>query len=227
MTKLEMYDSCIEDPTKVFDLIKKGYYDVVKVLINENKVNVNTCDSIGNDVCMRLLKAKQYDLLLPLMKKKNWNVNHKNEEGNTFGHILASDLDFRSVKIFEQLFKKSNYEPNITNHNGETSFDKAINSKSLINAIKIFEDKRFNHIDIKTFNKFYNAFIKSNELGSLSKKSNLNIMIKSLKKKDLDNSMEIFLNRINDNKDIIIDELSNNKSYCIDNIYNKFLVQTI
>ena len=50
-----------------------------------------------------------------LMKKKNWDVNNQNDEGNTFGHILALDSNPMALKVVEQLTKKSNYIPNLKN----------------------------------------------------------------------------------------------------------------
>ena len=95
----EMLNACIEEPSLIFSLIKQGNFEVIQLLIEKNKINVNLCDSVGNDVVTRLLKAKQYDLVIELMKKRNWDVNHQNIEGNTFGHILAQDNSVSSLKI--------------------------------------------------------------------------------------------------------------------------------
>ena len=102
-------DACKEEPTLVFALIKQGNYEAVEELINENMINVNIVDSVGNDVVTRLLKAQQYDLVCQLMKKRNWDVNHQNADGNTFAHVLANDDSLFTVKIAEQLIKKKNY----------------------------------------------------------------------------------------------------------------------
>ena len=157
--KLDMYDACSEDPTLVFTLIKKGYFDVIEELIDEKKLDANLCDSVGNDVCMRLLKVRQYELVIKLMKKRNWDVNHQNELGDTFGHLLALDNDFRSLRVIDQLIKKKNYSPNIKNNKGETSFDVAINNNYLISAIKFLEDKRFDNIGVLSFKKLYKISI--------------------------------------------------------------------
>ena len=65
-----------KDSSKIFTFIKQEEYKIIEELILNNKIDVNLVDSIGNDVVTRLLKAKQYDLVLVLMKKRNWNVNH-------------------------------------------------------------------------------------------------------------------------------------------------------
>ena len=139
---------CKEDPSLVFSLIKQERFDVIREMVSNNEIDVNAVDVVGNDVVTRLLKAKQYDLVLELMKKRNWDPNHQNDDGNTFGHILAQDDSISTVLIVEQLTKKKNYLPNIKNKKGETALDRAINSNYLCCAFKILEDKRFNSINI-------------------------------------------------------------------------------
>ena len=192
-----------EDPTMIFTYIKKEDYDVVEEALIQNIVNINTIDSVGNDVVMRLLKARQYDLLLPLMKKKNWDVNHKNEEGNTFGHILACDNSLAAIKVAEQLTSKRNYLPNIKNNNGETALDLALSNRYLCTAFKIFEDKRFNDITVSSFKNLFNVTIKNSLYGKYSKITNLEIIVDSLEKKELDQNMSKLVQRISDNMDLI------------------------
>ena len=143
-----LVDACREEPSLIFRMINKGHYEVIEELISENAIDVNMVDGVGNDVVTRLLKAHQYDLVEQLMKKKNWNVNHKNSDGNTFGHFLANDNSVSAVKIVECLTKKKNYVPNIRNNRGETILDRAINRNYLCTIFKILEDVRFNDIDI-------------------------------------------------------------------------------
>ena len=103
--KQRLFDACKEDPSLIFTYIKQGQYsDVEDVLLN-NIVSINQLDSVGNDVMTRLLKARQYDLVIELMKKKNWNVNNQNIEGNTFAHVLACDNSVMAVIVAEQLTK--------------------------------------------------------------------------------------------------------------------------
>ena len=153
-------------------LIRQGEFEAIEQLIEKNKVNVNLCDSVGNDVITRLLKAKQYELVLQLMKKKNWDVNHQNVEGNTFGHILAQDNSVSAFKVVEQLTKKTNFIPNIKNNKGETVLDKAVNNNYLIAAFKFLEDRRFNDIDILSFQRLFNVSIKNTYYGKYSKLNN-------------------------------------------------------
>ena len=106
----------MEEIPSVFTLIKNGDFDTVEELIMDNDINVNEVDGVGNDVVTRLLKAKQYELVIEVMKKRNWDVNHQNDDGNTFGHILACDDSVMAVKVMEALTKKKNYMPNIKNY---------------------------------------------------------------------------------------------------------------
>lgn len=224
--KLEMYDACSEDPTLIFNLIKRGFFDVVNELVDEKKVDANLCDSVGNDVCMRLLKAKQYDIVIKLMKRRNWDVNHKNELGDTFGHILALDNDVRSLKVIDQLTKKTNYSPNIKNNSGETSFDIAINNNYLISAIKILEDKRFNDIGVNSFRKLYKVSIKSSSYGKYTKIENLKVIVNSLEKKNLSFDLKNLVDKINDNMDNIKEDILRDSNYYLDSIVNNSILQT-
>lgn len=220
----QLLDACKEEPTLIFTLIKQGNYKEVEQLIDDGMVNVNLCDSVGNDVVTRLLKARQYDLVLPLMKKRNWNVNHRNAEGNTFAHVLAKDNSITAIKIVEQLTKKKNYLPNIKNNKGETALDRAINNNYLCTAFKLLEDKRFNDIDIFSFKNLINATIKNTYYGKYSKINNLEIIVENLEKKELDPCMMNLVEKINNNMEAIKNDIMNDKSTLLENIVNNCVV---
>ncbi len=203
-------NACSEEPSLIFSLIKQGYFEVVNTLIEKNKVDVNLCDSVGNDVVTRLLKAKQYELVLKLIKKRNWDVNHQNLDGDTFGHILALDNSVSALMIIAQLTKKKNYLPNIRNNKGETVFDRAINNNYIGAAFKILEDKRFNNINILSFKKLCHASIKNVYYGKYSKLNNLEVIVENLEKKELAPSMQNLINKINENLDTIKKEIMDN-----------------
>ncbi len=212
-----------EDVPLVFTLIKQGDFEKIEELILDNKVNVNLVDNIGNDVVTRLLKAKQYDLVLMLMKKRNWNVNHKNVEGNTFAHILAHDNSISAVRIVEQLTKKKNYLPNIKNNKGETALDRALDNNYLCTVFKILEDKRFNDIDIFSFKNLFNVTIKNAYYGKYSKINNLEIIVENLEKKELDPCMTNLVESISDNMEAIKRDIMNNGSSILETIINNHL----
>ncbi len=215
---IEMLNACSEEPSLIFTFIKQGESEAIQLLIDANKINVNLCDSVGNDVVTRLLKAKQYELVLQLMKKKNWDVNHQNAEGNTFGHILAQDNSPSSIKVVEQLIKKKNFMPNIKNNKGETILDKAINNNYLCTTFKFLEDKRLNSIDVNSFQKLFNVCIKNSYYGKYSKLNNLEVIVTNLEKKDLMPSMKKLIEDIKNNMDIIRNDILNNKSSLLENI---------
>ncbi len=213
-----------EDPALVFTLIKQGEYDKIETLIENNEINVNVVDGVGNDVVSRLLKAKQYELVLELMKKKNWDVNHQNDEGNTFGHILAHDDSPMAVKLMEQLTKKKNYMPNIKNHKGETAMDIALSNNYLCTAFKLLEDKRFNDINIFSFKQLFNASIKNEVYGKYSKITNFELIVDNLEKKELNSDMQELVNSINDNRDAIKRDFMKNRSVLLESIIENYMV---
>lgn len=221
----QAYNACSEDPSLIFKLIKQGCFEVINNLIDENKIDVNLCDAVGNDVVTRLLKVRQYDLVLRLMKKRNWNVNNQNYEGDTFAHILALDNSVSTLGIISQLVKKKNFMPNIKNNNGETVLDKAVNNNYMLAAFKILEDKRFNSIDVLTFKKLYKSCIKSSSYGKYSSFSNLKIILENLEKKELIPSMEKLVYDIKKNLDNIKEEIMHDRFSGLESIINSSLVE--
>lgn len=226
--KQQAINACSEEPSLIFNLIKLGYFDVIEVLVDKNKVDANICDGNSNDVVTRLLKARQYELVLRLMKKRNWNVNHQNYDGDTFGHVLASDNSVGAVKIMEQLRKNKNYLPNIKNNKGETVLDKAVNNNYTFAAFKILEDKRFNNIDISSFKKLCNAYLNNVGYGKYSKLNNLEVIVESLEKKELVPSMRELISKIIECLDEIKNELMNkNRFSTLDKIINSTIEATV
>ena len=208
--------TCVEDQKLVFSLFKSFEYEKIGNIIFNNEINVNIVDGVGNDVVTRLLKAKQYDLLLEVMKKRNWDVNHQNEEGNTFGHILAQDDSAMAVKVMEQLTKKKNYLPNIKNNKGQTAMDIALSNHYLCTAFKILEDKRFDNIDIFSFKNLLNVTINSKFYGKYSKITNLNIIVSNLEKKNLDMKVRELVDNIRKNMEAIKRDIMNNQLLLLD-----------
>ena len=219
----QVVDACETEPNLIFNLIKNGEFSIIKRMIEENKINVNVCDSVGNDIVTKLLKVKQYDLVMELMKKKNWDVNHQNVEGNTFGHVLALDNSSGALKVMEYLIKKKNFSPNIKNNKGNTMLDSAINSNYSYIVFKILEDKRFNDIDLVTFKKLCNLCIRNSYYGKYSKVNNLEVIIDNLEKKDLQPAMRDLITMISNNMDVIKFDLLKNRFSILDKIINTFM----
>lgn len=223
LNQSEILNSCKEEPSKIFYYIKNGDYEIVSNLINNNIVSINETDGVGNDVLIRLLKVREYDIVLDLMRKRNWDVNHQNDEGNTFAHILARDDSIMAVKVMEQLTKKNNFIPNIKNNNDETAMDIALNNHHLCTAFKLLEDKRFNNINIFSFRNLYEASIKNKVYGRYSKLMNFDLIVDSLSKKELDSSMMSFINVLYDNLDSIKQEFLNNRFSLIESLICSYL----
>ena len=211
---------CVKDDISVFTLLKLGEYEKVARLISYNEINVNTVDGVGNDLVTKLLKARQYDLVLEVMKKRNWDVNHQNDDGNTFSHVLAQDNSIMAMKVVEQLVKKKKYVPNIRNNRGETAMDIAVSNHYLCTAFKILEDKRFDNIDIFSFKNLLNVILKSKVYGKYSKITNLNIIVTNLEKKNLDFKVKEIVDAIRNNMDIIKNDIMNNRLFNLETIIN-------
>ncbi len=214
-----------EEPSLVFELIKEGHIEFVDMLLKKKIVDINTCDEAGNNILVRLLKCGAYDVVLNHMGNKDWDVNHQNQDGNTFAHILVSINYVNVVDIINKLKRNKEFLPNIKNNKGETILDKSINDNYIYTTVKILEDSRFNNIDVVSFKHLYDTYIKSNKYGKYSKLTNLEIIVNNLTEKKLQPRMEKIIDFITDNFDSIKEEvLSNQKSTTIDEvIYNVIL----
>ncbi len=213
-----------EDPSLVFELIKEGHIEFVDMLLKKKIVDINTCDENGNNILVRLLKYGAYDVVLKHMGNKDWDVNHQNQDGNTFAHILVSIHYVNVVDIIAKLKRNKKFLPNIKNNNGETILDKSINEDYIYTTVKILEDSRFNNIDIVSFKHLYDTYIKSNKYGKYSKLTNLEIIINSLATKKLLPRMEKLLEIIKENFHIIKEEvLKSQKSARMDEIIKTIL----
>ena len=216
----QMVSACKDDPSIIFKMINKGYFEVVEKLVEDNSIDVNLVDGAGNDIVTRLLKARQYDLVVQLMKKRNWNVNHKNQEGNTFAQVLAHDNSLCAIPVVEQLNKKKNYLPNIKNNKGETILDRALSSNYLCTAIKIIQDKRFNSVDLSSFKSLCNALIQSNQYGKYTKINTLEVIVENFEKKDLEPQVAKLIENLSDNMDDIKRDIMNNDSRLLNSLIN-------
>ena len=208
-----------EDPSLVFELIKEGHINFVDMLLKKKKVDINICDEMGNNILVRLLKIGAYDIVLNHMNNKEWDVNHQNNEGNTFAHYLVSINYVNVIDIINKLKKNKKFLPNIKNNQGETILDKSINDNYIYTTVKILEDSRFNNIDVLSFKHLYDTYIKSNNYGKYSKLTNLEMILDNLTDKKLLPTLEEIINFIKKNFNAIKEEvLNNNKSTRIDTI---------
>ena len=220
-------DACVDEPSLIFNLIKRGEFELVQKLLDNNLVNINTCDGVGNDVMTRLVKAKQYDLVMHLMKKKNWDVNHQNIEGNTFAHVLVLDSSVSALNVVEQLVKKKNFVPNIKNEKGETVFDKAINNNYIYTAFKILDDKRFDDIDLVTFKKLCNVCVRNTYYGKYSRLNNLEVIVEKLERKDLEPNIKKIVDEISNNMEVIKYEMMKDRTKVLESIINSSIIESV
>ena len=171
---------------------------MVKKIIRKKWASVNITNENDDDILSYLLKKNHYDLVLKLMKKKDWNVNHQNKDGNTFAHILVSKKYLEVIEITKELYKNKKFIPNMRNKNGETILDISLYKDNIYTAVKILKDKRFNNIDLMSFKTLYEKYVKDEKYGIYSKMTNLEVIIDNLKDRQL-------LPRLNK----VIDTLSN------------------
>lgn len=220
--------ACEEDPSLIFELIKEEHFELVDKILSKKKVSVNVVDRAGNDVVTKLLKARQYDLVLKYMKKKEWDVNHQNLDGNTFAHYLVSINYVAVLDIIKQLRKNKNFLPNIKNKKGESILDKSINDNYIYTTLKVLEDDRFNSIDVLSFTRIIDTYIKSSAYGKYSKINNLEVILDSLDQKDgLLPVMEQMIRNIRDNLDIIKNEIMKNRSRHLESVIDQVLSEAI
>ena len=174
------------------------------------------------------MKARQYDLVLKYMKKKEWDVNHQNLDGNTFAHYLVSINYVAVLDIIKQLRKNKNFLPNIKNKKGESILDKSINDNYIYTTLKVLEDDRFNSIDVLSFTRIIDTYIKSSAYGKYSKINNLEVILDSLDQKDgLLPVMEQMIRNIRDNLDIIKIEIMKNRSRHLESVIDQVLSEAI
>lgn len=214
-----------EEPSLVFELIKEGHTDFVDKLLSKNKISVNVCDEFGNNVLMRLLKVGRYDIVLKHMKNKEFDINHQNNDGDTFAHILVTINYVNVVDIIKQLKKNRKFLPNIKNNYGETILDKSINENYIYTTVKILEDERFNNIDILSFKNLYNAYIKNKQYGKYGRLTNLEMIIENLDKKSLLPRMEVLVEALKNNYEMIKEGLIKDNLKVVDEIINTCLVE--
>lgn len=157
------------------------------------------------------------------MKDKRWNINHQNNDGDTFAHILVSMNYVNVVDIIKILKKNKNFLPNIKNNNGETILDKSIKNSYIYTTAKILEDERFNNIGIISFKNLYDTYVKTNNYGKYTKLNNLEMIIENLENKEVAPKVKEVINNVKENYEKIKEEFINNKTDSMDSIVNSVL----
>lgn len=209
---------CEEDPTKIFNLIDEGHKQLTNKLLTKKIVDINTTNEEGNNVIMYMLIKGWYEEVLTFIKDKSWNVNHQNNSGDTFAHILVTKKYLDVMNIIKQLLKNKNFIPNIVNNKNETILDKSMNNNNISTTIKILEDERFNNIDLVSFKNLYEKYIKNNEFGTMTKVNNLEVIIDSLQDKKLIPRVQKLIKKINKNYSDIKQKVKENKIKQLDEI---------
>ena len=212
-----------EDPSIIFELIKTDNDELLNHMLDESLIDVNLVSSNNDNLAIKLLKSAKYELVLKVIKNKNWNVNYQNDDKETFGHILAKINNVAVVPVFKELKKNKNFDINIRNKDDKTIFDISVESHNAYVSTKIIEDERFNDINIFEFLKFYETYIDTNEYGKYSK-INMIDSILTMDGRYVNTRMQELLNHLKDNvknikKDIENDDYNLLKSIIKECIY--------
>ena len=220
-------DACDEDPSLVFVAIKNNYRDVYEKVLEKDNFDFNIVDFDGNNILMRLLKNKDYDLISKYVNNPNIKINHQNEVGDTFMHMLVSHNYVDIKEIFEKVLAREDFLPNLKNNNNESILDKSINNNYIYTVIKILSDNRFNSIGLYSFKKLYEAYIKSSNYGTYSKLNNYVLIFDNLKRKSLMPSMNKLLKILKSKEKAIIKDLGEAKLDNLEQIINNAIEETL
>ena len=214
-------NACDDDPTLIFEILKEDLGELVDKILSRKTFDYSVTDENGNDIMMKLLKKGYYDIVLNHMKDNRWDVNHQNNDGDTFAHILVS-IDYQKViEIIKQLMKNKEFTPNIRNNEGETILDKSINNAYIYTTTKILSDERFNSIGIFSFKKLYDTYVKSNNFGRYTRINNLEMILDNLEDKEVAPQVKEIIEKLKNNLGIIKEEvLKNNRTDSMDLIVN-------
>ena len=213
-----------EDPSIIFELIKTDNDELLNHMLDESLIDVNLVSSNNDSLAIKLLKSAKYELVLKVIKNKNWNVNYQNDDKETFGHILAKINNVAVVPVFKELKKNKNFDINIRNKDDKTIFDISVESHNSYVSTKIIEDERFNDINIFEFLKFYETYIDTNEYGKYSKIN----MIESILTMDgryVNTRMQELLNHLKDNVKNIKKDIENDDYNLLNSIIKECIYQ--
>lgn len=218
--------ACQEEPSLIFEAIKYNYYDVYEYVLNKG-IDLNITDDNGDNILMKLLKNKNYDLVDKFILDENLLINHQNNDGDTLAHIMVT-INYVEIKdLLEKVLKREDFLPNIKNNLGETILDKSLKNRYLYATIQILKDERFNSISLKSFKDLYDVYIKSNDYGMYSKLNNFSLIIDNLKKKDLMPRMKKLIYLVKKDEKSIKNDFLSSKTGFLDNIINEMIKETI
>ena len=209
---------CEDEPLQIFNLIDEGFLDIFDKIIERRNININIENQDGNNIVMYLFNKGEYDLVLKLMRKRDLDINHQNKNGDTLAHLVVTKKYIEVIDIINALIANRKFIPNIRNNAGKTILDVSIDNEYVYTTMKILEDNRFNNIDLVSFKHLYDKYIKSNEYGTYSKMTNLEVIVDNLKNKELLPKVSNVINKIIGNFDEIKNLLKNNNIKAIDSM---------
>ena len=209
---------CEEDPTRIFNLIDEGHFEIFEKLLDRRNININQTNIDGDSIVMYLFKKGEYDLVLKLMRKKALDINHQNNEGNTLAHLVVTKKYIDVIDIINAMIANKKFIPNIRNNEGNTILDISMKNENIYATMKVIEDKRFNNIDLISFKHLYEKYIKNNDYGTYSKMTNLKIIVDNLKERELLPKVRVIIETIIRNFEEIKRLIKENNIKAIDNM---------
>lgn len=221
--ELKTIAACDEEPSLIFELLREEHITLIDKILSRKTFDINVVDEQGNNILVRLLKKGHYDVVLNHIKDKRWDINHQNNDGDTFAHIVVSMNYVNVIDIIKALKKNKNFLPNIRNNNGETILDISIKNSYIYTTAKILEDDRFDNVGVISFKNFYNTYIKTNNYGRYTKLNNLNLIIDNLENKEVAPKVKEVIINVKENYDKIKEEFINNRTDSMDSILNTVL----
>ena len=222
----EARSDCENNPSLLFEAIKFNYRDVYEYVIDKG-IDLNITDESGDNILMKLLKNKDYDLVDKYILSDNFMINHQNNDGDTITHILVTH-NYADIKdILNKVLMRDDFLPNLKNSLGETILDKSLKNRYLYATIQILKDERFNSISLKSFKDLYDVYIKSNEYGMYSKLNNFTLIVDNLKKKELMPRMKKLLFLLKKDEKTIKNDFLSSKTGYLDNLINNMIKETV
>ena len=137
----QVYDALKENKNTIFELMKEGLWPLVDKMLSKKMVSLSLVDEEGNTVLMKLVKLKQYSMALKYMGLSDVDINHQNNDGNTFAHLLATKDYIKVAPLIKKLKRNKEFSPNLKNNEGKTILDLSIESGNLCTTLKFLEDK--------------------------------------------------------------------------------------
>lgn len=128
--------------TALMDRVDAGDLDKIKVLLEQNSIDVNVQNNEGNTALHIAVQENNIEAVKALLGNKNIDVNKKNKENKTPIELTFEKAFMENDKIAQQIYELLN---NVSGHDANNN--------------KLIEDIRKNKIDINKINNINAAYL--------------------------------------------------------------------